>query len=400
MLEDFTVEQQQLQLPGAAVQLLHGIMPQNTVVDLTVNMALTRCHHSTAMSVLICAPVFSVDKVCDKDPVAWRVMCRSGCLRGHVLGAADLFDVATIRQLAQHLQVLAGAVATQPDISVSSLPLMSAAEQQLVLHTFNDTAGPLPTLCVHQFFEQQAARTPVAKCLMAGAGGISLTYAEVNSRANQLAHHLIVAGVSADTPVAVLMDKCFEAYIALVAILKAGGKQLLALSIVHTSLHEDLLQTVVKASVSHAISVPLLSVYINAALLRMCNHHEMQHAHPCAGCYLPVDHTAPVERVHSILRLSGCRLLITQQSIAPAAEQLPPAVDVLVADKGWQQFGSGPVTNPETRSNIHSLLYINFTSGSTGEPKGIPVEHLGRRSLCVDHRRPQHVCSQKRESDE
>ena len=133
---------------------------------------------------------------------AWRLACRSGRLHGYVLGAADLFDVATVHQLAEHLQVLADAAAAQPDASISSLPLMSAEEQQLVLHTFNDTVAPLPTLCVHQFFEQQAARTPVAKCLMAGAGGISLTYAEVNSRANHLAHHLIVAGVSADIPVA------------------------------------------------------------------------------------------------------------------------------------------------------------------------------------------------------
>ena len=105
---------------------------------------------------------------------------------------------------------------------------------------------------------------------------------------------------------------------------------------------------------------------------------------PCAGCYLPIDHTAPAERVHSILRLSGCRLIISQQGIAPAAKQLPPAVDVLVAEKGWRQFSSGPVTNPEMRSNVRSLVYINFTSGSTGEPKGIPVEHRGRRLLCVD----------------
>jgi D-alanine--poly(phosphoribitol) ligase subunit 1 len=98
---------------------------------------------------------------------------------------------------------------------------------------------------------------------------------------------------------------------------------------------------------------------------------------------LPIDHTAPVERVHSILRLSGCRLLISQRGIVPAAEQLPAAVDVLVAEKGWRQFSGGPVTNPEMRSSIHSLVYFNFTSGSTGEPKGIPVEHAGDVLLLV-----------------
>ena len=93
-----------------------------------------------------------------------------------------------------------------------------------MLHTFNDTAGPTPKLCVQQLFEQQAAAQPHATCLIDSAAGDSLTYAEVNSAANRLARHLVSAGVATDVPVAVLMDKCLEAYIALIAILKAGGE--------------------------------------------------------------------------------------------------------------------------------------------------------------------------------
>ena len=127
-------------------------------------------------------------------------------------------------RMAQHLSNLLAAVTAQPEAPLSSLGFMSAEEQQLVLHTFNDTAGQEPSMCVHTFFERQVAATPQVSCLIDSATGSSLTYAEVNSAANRLARHLSSVGIATDTPVAVLMDKCFEAYIALIAILKAGGE--------------------------------------------------------------------------------------------------------------------------------------------------------------------------------
>jgi non-ribosomal peptide synthetase component F len=127
-------------------------------------------------------------------------------------------------RMAQHLSNLLTAVTAQSEAPLSSLGFMSAEEQQLVLHTFNDTAGQAPAMCVHTFFERQAAATPQVSCLIDSATGSSLTYAEVNSAANRLARHLSSVGIATDTPVAILMDKCFEAYIALIAVLKAGGE--------------------------------------------------------------------------------------------------------------------------------------------------------------------------------
>ena len=220
--------------------------------------------------------------------------------------------------MALHLSNLLAAVAGQPALQLSRISLMTPEEEQLVLHTFNDTAGPLPALCVHQFFEQQAAATPVAVCLVDGRSGASLTYREVDARSNQMAAHLAAAGVAADKPVAVLMDKCFEVYIALIAVLKAGG------------------------------------------------------------CYVPIDHTAPAKRVINILQQCGARVLVTQAGSAPAAEQLPAGIDVLIADSLWQQFSSLPADSLQPRCQPNDLYTIMFTSGSTGEPKGIPVEHAGR----------------------
>ena len=227
--------------------------------------------------------------------------------------------------MALHLTNLLAAVAAQPASQLSRISLMTPEEEQLVLHTFNDTAGPPPTLCVHQFFEQQAAATPSATCLVDGRSGASLTYHEVDTRSNQMASHLAAAGVAADKPVAVLMDKCFEVYIALIAILKAGG------------------------------------------------------------CYVPIDHTAPSKRVINILQQCGAALLITQPGTAPPAAQLPTGIEVLVADSKWQQFSSLPADRLQPRSRPNDLYTIMFTSGSTGEPKGIPVEHAGVCVLTCHH---------------
>ena len=150
--------------------------------------------------------------------------CREAGISGHLVVATDLFTVKTGQRMALHLSNLLAAVASQPKVQLSSVSLMALEEQQLVLHTFNQTAGPAPTTCVHQYFERQAAATPHVACLIDSVTGSSLTYAEVNSAANRLARHLVSAGVAADVPVAVFMDKCFEAYIALIAMLKAGGE--------------------------------------------------------------------------------------------------------------------------------------------------------------------------------
>ena len=242
---------------------------------------------------------------------------RLGSLEGHLTFATDLFDASTAGRMAKHLAVLAAAAIERPDDTVDSLPLMGPQEQQLVQHTFNDTAGPPLTLCVHQYFERQAAATPAAECLIDAASGVSLAYNEVNSRANQMAHHLIATGVAADVPVAVMMDKCFEVYIAFIAVLKAGG------------------------------------------------------------CYVPIDHTAPAARVRSILQQSGCQLLVTTPAVAAIRGQIPPEVALLVAEQDWRQFADRPTANAEGRCRMTGLVYQMFTSGSTGEPKGVAVPHLG-----------------------
>ena len=246
----------------------------------------------------------------------WSVLClilpcfcgREDDVKGVLSYCTALFDESSMQRLGRHLGNLLAAAATRPSAPLSELSLMDADEQRTVLHTFNDTAGPVPMLCIHHFFEQQAAATPAAACLISADGSSCLTYAEVNAAANQLARHLASAGVGAEAPVTVMMDKCFEAYIALIAILKAGG------------------------------------------------------------CYVPIDHTMPAARVSDILQQSGAKLLLVTRTTAGIESQLP-RVGILVAGSCWRQFSDLPGNNLEPRSRPNNAVYLMFTSGALRGPQ-------------------------------
>jgi amino acid adenylation domain-containing protein/natural product biosynthesis luciferase-like monooxygenase protein len=132
-----------------------------------------------------------------------------------------LFDAATIQRLAAHFDRLLQAVVEQPDGRVRDLPMLPEAERDQLLFGWNDTGLPGPQASVAAMFEAQAARAPDAVAL--GFDGGTLTYAALNARANRLAHELHRRGVVPDASVGVLMPRCPELVVALLAILKAGG---------------------------------------------------------------------------------------------------------------------------------------------------------------------------------
>ncbi|MBD2786470.1 AMP-binding protein, partial [Xenorhabdus sp. DI] len=146
-------------------------------------------------------------------------------LLGELEYALDLFDAATIERMMGYLhQVLAAMVddATQP---VARLPLLSAAERRQILTDFNATQADFPQdALIHQRVEAQAAQRPDATALVFEEQ--TLSYGELNRRANQLAHHLIALGVRPDDRVAICAERSLELIIGLLAILKAGGAYL------------------------------------------------------------------------------------------------------------------------------------------------------------------------------
>ncbi|HEU0054725.1 MAG TPA: condensation domain-containing protein, partial [Longimicrobium sp.] len=143
-------------------------------------------------------------------------------LRGVLNYSTDLFERGTIDRMLGHLARVLEQVADDADMRLSRLAWLGEAERALVLEAWNDTAAEVPAdQCIHQLFEGQAARTPDAVAVR--FEDESLTYRELNARANRLAHHLVRLGVGPEVRVGVLMERSLEMVVSLLAVLKAGG---------------------------------------------------------------------------------------------------------------------------------------------------------------------------------
>ncbi len=160
-----------------------------------------------------------------------------GTLTGALEWAADLFDGTTIDRLAGHLAVVLAALAAHPERRVSDLPLLTAGERHQLVHEWNDTAAAAGGAggtawrgrCLHELFEEQAERTPGALAAasgVGGAGGASLTYAELDRRANQVARFLMARGVGPEVRVGLCMERSPLLLTAILGIWKAGGAYL------------------------------------------------------------------------------------------------------------------------------------------------------------------------------
>ncbi|WAS89436.1 non-ribosomal peptide synthase/polyketide synthase [Corallococcus sp. NCRR] len=226
--------------------------------------------------------------------------------------ATDLFEPATARRLSEHLvQLLEGAVA-KPDAALDTLPLLTAEERQWVLEEWSgETARFDADLLFHARFEQQVARTPKAPAVV--MGDTTVSFHQLNVRANQLAHYLRSLGVGPEAPVAFCLERSPEAIVALLGILKAGG------------------------------------------------------------AYVPLDPAAPEARRAFILENSGAAVLLTMQD---QVESWQPAVrHVVRLDADARRIEASSPGNPRSGVRPEHLAYVIYTSGSTGMPKGVMVQH-------------------------
>ena len=236
----------------------------------------------------------------------------AGGLGGFLEYSADLFRPETAARMVGHWQTLLTAAAGDPGLHLAELPLLTESERQRILLDWNNTPVPLPPeQCLHQLVESQVERTPNAVALIAGEE--QLTYRQLNSRANQLAHHLHGQGVGPEDLVGVCMERSAEMVIALLAILKAGG------------------------------------------------------------AYLPLDPSHPAERLGFIMDDARVRVIVTQQRLV---ERLPPSSALTVrVDADRAAIVAAKDDNPESGVDGRNLAYVLFTSGSTGRPKGVGIEH-------------------------
>ncbi|RLU10842.1 non-ribosomal peptide synthetase [Pseudomonas prosekii] len=222
------------------------------------------------------------------------------------------FAQATIEQLAAHLQHLLSQM-TAAERCLDELQLLDANEQQQVLLAWNPPGqGFAQDRCVHQLIEQQVAAQPHA--LAVTFASQQLTYAELDARANRLAHKLIELGVGPEVRVGVAMQRSASLLVALLAVLKAGG------------------------------------------------------------AYVPLDPQYPAERVAYMLEDSAARVLLSEQAVA-ATLTVGADTQLLLIDQLDSQLAAYPHTAPVTDVTADNLAYVIYTSGSTGKPKGVAIAH-------------------------
>lgn len=233
------------------------------------------------------------------------------------------------------MRSLVHALESTPQVPVLSLPILPDSERRQVIELFNATEAAYPReKLIHQLFEEQVERTPEAVAVI--YEGKSLSYAELNGRANRLAHHLRAAGVGPDQLVGICVERSLEMVVGLLGILKAGG------------------------------------------------------------AYLPLDPAYPSERLQYMLADASPRLLLTQARLKarppwnnPGSGEGPSALtgeadawatnaEVIALDEQWSEMAQQPASNLSPRElglQPDHLAYVIYTSGSTGKPKGVMLEH-------------------------
>jgi amino acid adenylation domain-containing protein len=228
--------------------------------------------------------------------------------------STDLFEQPTIARMIAHFETLLKAAVADPDRRLSEIPLLRPVERQQVLVAWNRTAAPLsPTATMDGLFEEQADRTPDAVAVTDRAG--SLTYRELDVRADQLASHLKGLGVKPETIVGLCLERSAWALVALLGVLKAGA------------------------------------------------------------AFLPLDPGYPPERLTLMLTDSAAEVLITDRRHAPKI--VPSGIRTLLLDAHWPTIARRPDARRPGVVAAERLAYVIYTSASTGLPKGVLATHRG-----------------------
>ena len=224
----------------------------------------------------------------------------------------DLYEEATIKRMLEHFETVLASVVKNPNAKLSDLTILTAAEQAQLVE-WNDTTRPFPAdRCIHQLFEEQVRLTPEAVAV--NDEKEQLSYAELNARANQLAHYLREQGVGAEVLVGTCMERSVEMVVSLLAILKAGG------------------------------------------------------------AYVPLDPTYPEQRLNYMLQDAGVRVLLSERKLQGRVA-VTEAVQVHCREDWSAVLAQYSTLNPAVEMSATNLAYVSYTSGSTGVPKGVGVTH-------------------------
>ncbi|MDE1483429.1 amino acid adenylation domain-containing protein [Xenorhabdus bovienii] len=245
-------------------------------------------------------------------------------LTGDLEYASDLFDPTTVERMIEYFKQVLTEMAADATQAIPRLPILPASERQQLLTDFNATQADFPQdALIHQLFESQAAHSPDATAVV--FEDQTLSYGELNRRANRLAHHLIALGVRPDDRVAICIERSPELVVSLLAVLKAGG------------------------------------------------------------AYVPLDPDYPAERLAYMLDDAApvALLILTAQ-----VDKLASPVPTVVLDAQEPSLAAQPTHNPDAQAlglTSRHLAYVIYTSGSTGLPKGVMVEHRNVLRLIINN---------------
>jgi len=223
----------------------------------------------------------------------------------------DLFSPHTIGQMSEHFQILLEAIVDNPNQSISQLPLLSEWEKQQLL-AWNQTTRDIPlNKTIVELFQQQVQQRPENIAIV--FENHTLTYAQLNTRSNQLAQYLMASGVGAETLVGLCLERSLEMVIGLLGVLKAGG------------------------------------------------------------AYLPLEPDYPRQRLQFMLQDSQIPLLLTQNHLVKCLPTFSGKTVCL--DMDWGKIATYSHIDFVRQSGPENLAYVIYTSGSTGQPKGVMNTH-------------------------
>ena len=228
--------------------------------------------------------------------------------------AVDLFLPETARRFLDRVRAVLERVVADPLVRLADLDVLSAAERNLVLRQWNDTALDVPRATLGALFEDAVARDPGATAVVAVDGSVT-TYAELNAAANRLAHHLRALGVGCESVVGVCVESGVDTLVALLGVVKSGG------------------------------------------------------------AYVPLDPEHPADRLAFMLADTGAATVVTQRPLLDRLGEFDGTLVLL--DRDRDAVNDRPVENPAPVNTEDNLVYVMYTSGSTGRPKGVMISHHG-----------------------
>ncbi|HEX8458762.1 MAG TPA: amino acid adenylation domain-containing protein, partial [Pyrinomonadaceae bacterium] len=243
------------------------------------------------------------------------------------------FTTETVRRMLGHLHTLLHNFAHAPARTLAQISLLTGEERQQLLRVWNETEdGATLDECLPEVFARQAEATPERTAVIFGEA--SLTYRELNERANQLAHHLRGLQVGREVRVGVCAERSLDTVTVILGILKAGG------------------------------------------------------------VYVPLAPDLPQERLSYMLEDLQVAVLITEQHLLWSLPPYAAASEVVCLDSDWMTIAAEPSDNPRVETSGDNLAYIIYTSGSTGQPKGVCITHAAavnhflnvRRNFALDER--------------